>query len=422
LRNNEAMVTRLQMNFAVLLLTLNAAGVAQNPKSVTFLRLSPQIVEQRLQPPAPSEDWSDVLRKQYGKAGIPPEQITQQAVPDSSQKVLVCTLKGRGDSVIIVSASLERPQNEGKRNVAWGSLAMLPLLAESLNSVSTESSIVLIAFPPYKRHVPVSPWYARSLSEAERKRIKAAVEISGVGRGETSSDVKPEERYLAEWLAVAAGSLRLPVPEKPEAFDTGDFADARAFRSANIPAITVSSMPQRLASAWNYPGLAINSLDSSAYYASYQTLCVFLVDIDRAERGESPRKPGAVAVAGSQEEGKRPAFSEDQASTMIVRQVAEARDQYRTSTLSPGVIPELHDMVCEMAKRNRLDAGPFEALLNKKKLSGAVAVLSGDYPSLAPEQLQGLKVARFHKLAVATCMDPSQDAKSATYWIAAVAY
>src|SRR5664279_5173169 len=200
-------------------LLLASTCISQNPKSVTFLRLSPQIVEQRLQPPAPSDDWSDVLRKQYTKAGIPPEQLVEKSVPGSSQNMLICTLKGRGDSVIFVSASLERPQNEAKRNVAWASLAMLPLLAESLNSVSTNSSIVLIAFPSDKHHVPVSTSYAKKLSETERKNIKAAIEISGVGRGRTSYDAKAGDRYLAEWLAVAAVSLQFPPPLKSETFD-----------------------------------------------------------------------------------------------------------------------------------------------------------------------------------------------------------
>jgi hypothetical protein len=415
-------VTR-KVQRAFLPIALASACVAQTPKSVTFLRLSPQIVEQRLQPPAPSADWSDALRKQYAKAAIQPGQIVEQAVPSSSQKMLICTLKGRGHSVIVVSASLDRPENnEAKRNVAWASLAMLPLLAESLNSVSTESSIVFIAFPPDKHHNPASLWYAGKLSEAERKNVKAAIEISGVGRGQTSYEVKPGDRSLADWLAVAATSLRQPVPVKSQYFDSLNFADARAFRSSSIPAITISSDPQHAPAAWNRPNLSINFLDSTAYYSAYQTLCVFLIDVDRAARGESPRTSVAVVSAEAAQVAKRPSFTEEQASVMIARQIAEARDQYHTSTLWPGIVPDLHDKVCAMARGNQLDAAPFEALLKSKKLSGNVAVFSGDYPSLTPEQMQGLKMGRFHKLAVSTCAVPSEEGKSTTYWIAALAY
>jgi hypothetical protein len=420
LRNNEAMVARWHVKFALLLVTLVAASAAQNPKSVTFLRLSSQIVEQRLQAPAASEDWSAVLRKQYQKAGIQPDQLTEQAVPGSSQPMLICTLKGRGNTVILVTAGLEVPQTEAERSVAWASLAMLPLLAESLNSVSTDSSIVLIALPPVRHHASSSSSYAEKLGKPERAKIKAVVEISGVGRGATSYEVKQQERYLADWLVVAAASLRQDVPAKSEYFDSADFADAKAFRSAGVPAITVSSQPQHAAAAWNRPGLAVEVVYPNAFYDTYQALCVFVIDLDRAARGESPRS--LVATSDAPPNSHAPAFTEDQASTMITRQIAAARDEYHSNTLWPAPIAELHDMVCAMARKDQLDPAPFEALLKKKKLSGTVAVMSGDYPSLTPEQLQGLKLARFHKLAVATCMIQPSDAERPTYWIAAVAF
>ena len=88
------MVKRWHVEFALLLLAPFAVSNAQNPKSVTFLRLSSQIIEQRLQTPAPSDDWSVVLRQQYQKAGIQPDQLAQESLPDASQPMLVCTLKG----------------------------------------------------------------------------------------------------------------------------------------------------------------------------------------------------------------------------------------------------------------------------------------------------------------------------------------
>src|SRR5271165_5762259 len=94
---------------ALLCVALAACCAAQAPKSITYLRLGQQLVEQRSQLPAASEDWSDALRKLYEKAGIPAYQIVEQTVPGSSQKLLICTVAGRGDSEIVVSASLARP-------------------------------------------------------------------------------------------------------------------------------------------------------------------------------------------------------------------------------------------------------------------------------------------------------------------------
>lgn len=181
----------------------------QSPKSVTYLRLSSEIVEKRLQPPTASEDWSDALRKQYLKAGIPAYQIVEQTVPGSSQRMIICSIKGRGENVIVVSASITRSNDSDAANVAWGSLAMLPLLAESLNAVSTDSTILFIAFSGDNRHHTGATEYVRHLDEEQRKKIKAAVEISTIGRGRTTFEVKGAERFLADWLATAALALRL---------------------------------------------------------------------------------------------------------------------------------------------------------------------------------------------------------------------
>jgi hypothetical protein len=81
------------------------------------------------------------------KPQSPSYQLLEQSVAGSSQKMLICNIAGRGDTTILVTASLDEPHSEAKRNIAWASLAMLPLLAESLNAVSTDSSIQFLALP-----------------------------------------------------------------------------------------------------------------------------------------------------------------------------------------------------------------------------------------------------------------------------------
>lgn len=412
-------MARVRFQCAALLLALAGCCSAQGPKSITYLRLGQQIVEQRSQLPTASEDWSAALRQQYVKAGIPSYQVVEQAVPGSSQKMVICTIAGGSDSVILVSASLARPKDDDAATVAWASLAMLPLLAESLNAVTTDSTILFIAFPGDKHHHPGSSWYVRQLSEAQRKQIKGAVEVAEVGRGAPTFVTDRRDRSLAEWLDTSAVSLGISglQPSAPE--DSLDFVDAKAFRSAGVPAITVSSRPVRVPHSFSAGYAPLNNLKADEYYNTYKLLCVFLLELDRTAHGPlsqsmiSPAKPN---------QRPRSVFTEEQANQMIVLQVGEVRASYRVSTLWRTFIPELRDMVCDMARSDQLEPAPFQRLLEKKKLSGNIAVFSGDYPSLTPEQMQGLKVGRFHKLSVATCILPTADAKPPTYWIAALAY
>jgi hypothetical protein len=247
------------------------------------------------------------------------------------------------------------------------------------------------------------------------------VEIAEVGRGAPSFDIKHRERYLAEWLATSAHALGVSglTPSAPE--DTIDFIDAKEFRSAAIPAITVSSQPQLERRSFSSAYLPANKLSSDDYYNTYKLLCVFLLNLDRAARGASPQstKTSTLPSPGS---ASGPVFTEQQASAMITLQIERVRDDYHAGTLSPRVMPELHDMTCEMARSDHLDPGPFEGLLKQKGLNGVVAASAGNYPNLSPEQMQGLKLGRFHKLSVATCILPSPEPKATTYWIAALVY
>ena len=74
---------------------------------------------------------------------------------------------------------------------------MLPLLAEWLNSVSAESSILLVAFPDGERRHSGAARYVQQRGDVQRKNITAAVEISGVGRGRTGIKTKRADRFLA---------------------------------------------------------------------------------------------------------------------------------------------------------------------------------------------------------------------------------
>ena len=333
----------------------------------------------------------------------------------------MCSIKGRGENVIVVSASLTRPKDDDAANIAWASLAMLPLLAESLNGVSTESSILFIAFPTENRHHSGAASYVQQLSEATRKEINAAVEISDVGRGRTTLEAKRADRSVAEWLATAALALQLPAPWPASELDTLNFTDAKAFRSAGVPAISISSQAQRILQSFSYSSKPLNKLNLYEYYNTYELLCVFLLDLDRAPRGASP-KSAMTPAASTSSKSPGSIFTIDESNAMIAGQINEERSRHGSRTLRWLGIPELQALTCDMAHSGKLDARPFQDLLTRQKLSGTVAVFSGDYPSLQPDQVQGFKIGRFQTIAVATCIVPSTQGKEPTYWIAVLAY
>ena len=185
--------------------------------------------------------------------------------------------------------------------------------------------------------------------------------------------------------------------------------------------MTISSQPQRIPQSFSYSYKPLNKLNLYEYYNTYQLLCVFLLDLDRVPRGDSP-KSKITPASGTSAHFPWPVFTIDEANTMIAGQINDARSQHGSRTLLWLGIPELQGFTCDMAHSGKLDAKPFQDLLTRKKLSGTIAVFSGDYPSLPPEQVQGFKIGRFQRIAVATCIVPSTQGKGPTYWIAALAY
>lgn len=75
----------------------------------------------------------------------------------------------------------------------------------------------------------------QQLSKSQRTQIKAALEISGIGRGRTTYDVRHADRSLSDWLATAALALRPPSLWPSYEAETVDFGEAKFFRSGRHP-------------------------------------------------------------------------------------------------------------------------------------------------------------------------------------------
>jgi hypothetical protein len=263
---------------ALLLVVASACFAPQRANAITYLRLGPQVVAARSQFPT-SSDWPATLRGLYAKAGIPPDRISEQKVPGSSLPNLLCIIPGTSKDVIVVSASLDRPSDDGAAAVAWGSLAMLPLLAQSIAGVTTESTFVFIAFSGDKRHRTGAKWFVQHSTSAEREKIKAAVEILNVGRSEVIYTTKHRDQRLGRMLGATAFELGITTP--PQMSNQLQSADAREFSSAAVSAITISTVLPRVPESFYALGRPVNKLHPDAYYTDYQLLSVFLLHLDR---------------------------------------------------------------------------------------------------------------------------------------------
>lgn len=297
----------------LLIFGLTLAGFADN---ITFLRLDLPVVEQRLQiPPVAVIDRVKTLHNQFRTAGCLPDQIVEQEVPGEESPNVICTLPGKTDGSIIIGAPLDYKSHGEEARVQWGGVAMLPLLAESLNSAPHRYSLIFIAFAGHDHNFAGANFYLKQLTDDQRRAIRGMVDLDHIGRMSAQyayptpdttrqgavgrrAVMQAEQReptVLTKVLPIAAGAVKLPQPPK-ENSDIGA-TDARVFQAAGITSIVIHS-PSFTTVEINHTTIRQErtELDDKAYYDTYNMLCVYALFLDRA-LPPPPRKQTQVEVA-----------------------------------------------------------------------------------------------------------------------------
>ncbi len=164
----------------LLVVTLAVVCFADN---LTYMRIDRSVIEKRIQTVPPTDkDRIDTIRAQFKAAGCPADQIQEQAIPDLEVPNIICTLPGPDPGAIVIATQLESKAHGDEALVDWGSVAMLPLLAESLNSAPHRETLVLAAFAGHDRGVTGANWYLKQLTTDQRAQITAMIQIEQVGR------------------------------------------------------------------------------------------------------------------------------------------------------------------------------------------------------------------------------------------------
>ena len=302
-------------HFSVVFLLLSCASLADN---VTFLRIDKSIVEQRLQPqPQSPEQRVATLRTMFEKAGCAKANTQVQAIPDQSLPNVICTLPGTEYGTVLITARLDYDGRGDEGAVGWGGVAMLPLLAESLNSAPHRHTLVFAALSGSNN--AGAAWFWKNLSDAERREYRGMVDLDHLGRTAAAFSPASNGETLARILPAAARALQY----KPEPQPMADVPDSNAafFEHTHVPAITIYS-PGYDASASEpaptpkvqtvRPGNGHDStptvsrsfplktaLDPAVYNQTYNLLCVYVLFLDRG-LGASKHPAPEVQVAKAQ--------------------------------------------------------------------------------------------------------------------------
>ena len=151
---------------------------------------------------------------------------------------MICTLPGTEFGTILVAARLDYDGRGDEANVGWGGVAMLPLLAESINSTNHRHTMVFAAFSG--EHKEGAGYFWKSLSDAERREYRGVVDLDHIGRTNAGFSAASNAATMARMLPAASRALQYK-PE-PQPVDSVPDGNASVFERAHVPAITIYSL------------------------------------------------------------------------------------------------------------------------------------------------------------------------------------
>jgi VWFA-related protein len=271
------------MNWFLRIFVFVALATTCIADSIVYMRVHKPLIEEQLKlAPATEPDRIKTLRSLFQKGGCP--QVIEQPVPNQDFPNLICILPGDEEGTIVVGASSDYVSQDTNPPGGWSSLAMLPLLTESLSLVPHRFTLMFIAFTGHENGMSGASWYVRQLTDNQRKTIRAMIVLDDLGKTPPVFVQAQSDKTLATWLQVASQSLRIAAPAQVDA-SIANLAD-QPFQQEHIPAISMQSaapamLPALQRSGAIPQGVTGTEFNVDTYDDTYRLMCVYVLYLDR---------------------------------------------------------------------------------------------------------------------------------------------
>lgn len=264
---------------------------AKPPSRTLFFYTSPRsIVEMEVHTiPATDAARLDRLRENFAAVDCGPDRMREQHIADHHGKTgtnLICTWPGSATGSIVIVAHYEQ---EGRGQSAlddWSGAALLPFLYQAIQGQPRQNTYVFLE--SWKSEGAES--WLKSLSKEDRKRIRAVIDLDGLGLSYTRffttfspfETVPTGSTHLQTqllWAALSDGLSQAPEQVSPHHWLSVDPTDP--FRAMMIPSIVIHSVPP---DQTRIPGSAADiasAVNGNDYFTTYHLMCAFLTSLDR---------------------------------------------------------------------------------------------------------------------------------------------
>ncbi len=362
--------------------------------SIVYLRVHRGTIEARLQArPQTATERIRMLRAQFEAAGCISNTLYEEAVSSQDLPNLICTIPGAEPGTIVIGAPVDYIAEGSGPETQWATLALLPLLAESVGSVQHRHSLTFAAFSGQQHGLRGSSEYLKELTKWQHPEIRAMVSLDDIGRTPVVYALAQDDLLLANWLTLSSSTLRLhsmpmeitarsvdaplingrPTVNRggfpsssPHSFSLDQYlVDARAFQRARIPAIALRSAPismipaMRQAGAWtgNSSG---KSLDIDIYEETYNLLAVYLLYLDSNLGTQHPSAP-TTELARKATPANPAALTDSQNAGSVVSATTSTAGKTEIATASTAVPPSVPTIPNQRAAETPPDIAVFHS-------------------------------------------------------------
>ncbi|HKO12004.1 MAG TPA: M28 family peptidase [Acidobacteriaceae bacterium] len=298
--------------------TMTRAAATEAKSRTLFFYTSPRtVVEMEVHSvPGSDADRLSRLREDFASVECGGERMQEQPVPSKHGAAganLICTWPGATPGIIVVVAHYEH-EGKGQAAVAdWSGAALLPFLYQAIQGQPRLNTFIFLE--AWQRN-GAAVWL-KSLPRAQRKNIRAVIDVDALGLGATRfyttfsafETAPPGSAHLQTqllWAALDDGLTKAPEQTTTRHWLSVDATDP--FRAEMIPSIVIHSVPPE---SEHIPGSAndvASAVDGNAYFQTYHLMCAYLASLDRVAAKLNDNDPiwAAGAPADVQPESETP--------------------------------------------------------------------------------------------------------------------
>lgn len=207
--------------------------------------------------------------------------LTEQDVPRAELPNVLCTIRGSGERMLLVTAHYDMTGPGLGVADNWGSTALLPTLYETFARTKPRHTIVFIGFSEEEKGLVGAKHYLRTI---DPRNVAAMINMDGAGMASTRVWGTKSDRALVRRLNEIARELKIDVTES--SLDGAGIMDSFPFHERGVRVLSLHGLAP---GNTHIPHTRHDDLDAVDARHLYDTYRLVVRMIEELERDVTPR-------------------------------------------------------------------------------------------------------------------------------------